>query len=193
MADQAFAVHYCGAICIITAFVKSTNVLLAVVIAVILTAVGPTAATVLLPWNGGPRADFVLDNMAGGRTQLSEFRHHIVLLHFFATWCEPCRDEMTLLQSLSERHAGRPLAVVAVNVAEVKPRVERFFAAAPVSFPVLLDTDRSVARAWRVDALPTTIVLDARLEPILVAAGDVDWSHPDIDAKIMELVAKPVL
>ena len=193
MTDRTVAAHYCGAISSIAAFAKSANVLLVVVIAVILAVVGPTAATVLAPWNSGPRADFVLDNMAGGRTQLSEFRHRIVLLHFFATWCEPCRAEMTLLQSLSERHAGRPLAIVAVNVAEVKPRVERFFAAAPVSFPVLLDTDRSVARAWRVEALPTTIVLDARLEPILVAAGDVDWSHPDIDAKIMELVAKSEL
>lgn len=131
--------------------------------------------------------------MAGGRAQLSEFRHRIVLLHFFATWCEPCRAEMASLQNLFERHAGRPLAIVAVNVAEVKPRVERFLAANPVSFPVLLDSDRTVARAWRVAALPTTIILDAQSVPVLIAEGDVDWGHPDIDAKIKELLAKELL
>jgi len=97
---------------------------------------------------------------------------------------------MASLQNLFERHAGRPLAIVAVNVAEVKPRVERFFAANPVSFPVLLDTDRAVARAWQVEALPTTIILDAQSVPVLIAEGDVDWGRPDIDAKIKELLAK---
>jgi thiol-disulfide isomerase/thioredoxin len=153
-------------------------------------AVGPAAANSLAPWSGGAGVEFSLEDMTGGRAQLSGFRHRVVLLHFFATWCEPCRAEMASLRRLSERHAGRPLAIVAVNVAEVKPRVERFFAANPVSFPILLDTDRAVARAWRVEVLPTTIILDAQSAPIFIAEGDVDWGHPDIDAKVMELLAK---
>jgi thiol-disulfide isomerase/thioredoxin len=192
-ADRCVAAYYCNAITSIAAFAKSVTTLRVGLIAAVLATTGPAAAAVLAPWSGGPRVEFTLENIAGGRAQLSEFRHRIVLLHFFATWCEPCRAEMASLQNLFERHAGRPLAIVAVNVAEVKPRVERFFAANPVSFPVILDTGRTVTRAWRVEALPTTIILDAQSTPVLIAEGDVNWGHPDIDAKIKELLAKELL
>jgi thiol-disulfide isomerase/thioredoxin len=144
----------------------------------------------LRPWSGGAPGNLALDRLTGGRVDLGEFRNHVVLLHFFATWCEPCRTEMSALEKLTERHATRPLAIVAVSVAEVKPRVERFFQANPVSFPVLLDLDRAAARAWGVDSLPTTIVLDPQLKPVLIGEGDLDWDRPDIDAALEALLPK---
>ena len=75
---------------------------------------------------------------------------------------------------------GKPLAIVAIDVAEVDLRVRAFFEKIPVDFAVLLDRDRAVSKAWGVSALPTTFVLDANLAPKLFVEGDLDWSHSDI-------------
>jgi thiol-disulfide isomerase/thioredoxin len=104
----------------------------------------------------------------------------VVLVHFFATWCEPCRDELASLSRLVQGPLGQRVAVLAVDVAEVPTRVRRFLEAAPVAFPVALDADRAVARAWGVGVLPTTFVLDPTLQPKLFVEGDLDWSRPDI-------------
>ena len=54
--------------------------------------------------------------------------------------------------------------------------MRRFFQALPVPFPVLLDRQRAVARQWEVDVLPTTILLDAHLQPRLFVEGEFDWA-----------------
>jgi hypothetical protein len=53
-----------------------------------------------------------------------------------------------------------------------------------VSFPVLLDADRTVTKAWGVSVLPTTFVLDRKLSARLLVEGDVDWVRADILAAI---------
>jgi hypothetical protein len=58
------------------------------------------------------------------------------------------------------------VTIVGVDVREVDGRVQRFFAGQPVSFPILLDRDRSVSKAWQVSILPTT--LDGDLVPRFV-------------------------
>jgi peroxiredoxin len=125
--------------------------------------------------------------MAGMPLTLHEQRGRVVLVHFFATWCEPCREEMASLSRLVHGPHGKRIAVVAVSVAEVPVRVRRFLDTAPVSFPVVLDADRAVARAWGVDILPTTFVLDPALRPKLLVEGDLDWSRPDVLAVLMAI------
>jgi hypothetical protein len=64
-------------------------------------------------------------------------------------------------------------------VADVDQRVQRFLAATPFHFAVLLDRDRAVAKAWKVATLPTTFVLDASLQPRLVVETDFGWDTLD--------------
>ena len=64
-------------------------------------------------------------------------------------------------------------------VADADQRVQRFFEAAPVDFPVLLDRERAVAKAWQVATLPTTFVLDAGLRPRFVVETDYAWDAID--------------
>lgn len=134
-----------------------------------------------------------LDTLDGGRIDLAAYRGRVVLVHFFATWCEPCREEMASLARLAIEAAGGDLVVLAVDVGEVDVRVRRFFAAEPVPFPVLLDRDRATARAWGVSGLPTTIVLDRALAPRLVVRRDLDWNAPAVVRSLRGLTAAPVV
>ena len=59
-------------------------------------------------------------------------------------------------------------------------RVRRFIETMPVNFPVLLDRERAVAKAWNVTTLPTTFVLDANLRPRLMVETDFAWDTFDV-------------
>ncbi len=130
-----------------------------------------------------------LDEFRGGKPlSLADRRGKVVLLHFFATYCEPCRPEMASLNRFLKANADKPFAIFAVDVGEIDLRVRAFFEKDPVDFPIVMDRDRKVAKAWGVYALPTTIVLNEKLEPQLIVEGDLDWSHPDILQKLETLL-----
>lgn len=141
----------------------------------------------LAPWQGGNLPAFTLDDLTGQARHAAAFKGRTVLVHFFATWCEPCVPELASLQRLARASRDEPLAIVAIDVGEVDLRVRAFFDKRPVDFPVLLDRNRSVAKAWNVTSLPTTFVLDAALQPRLFVEGDLDWSRPDIVSAIAAL------
>jgi thiol-disulfide isomerase/thioredoxin len=147
---------------------------------------GPGPATLRI-WSGPEKHPFLLDDLNGTRRDLQAFAGKAVVVHFFATWCEPCVREIESLWRLAVVARGKPLAIVAVDVAEVDLRVRAFFTKQPVDFPVLLDRDRKVSRSWDVTALPTTFVLDANLAPKLFIEGDLDWSRPDVVSAIESL------
>jgi hypothetical protein len=65
--------------------------------------------------------------------------------------------------------------------------VKRFFASLPVTFPIALDRDAAVAKAWGADALPTTFVLDHNLTPRFHVQGDLDWDRPAISRVLATL------
>jgi len=130
---------------------------------------------------------FSLDDLHGNQRDLRAFAGKVVLVHFFATWCEPCVSEIASLQRLATTTRGKPFVILAVDVAEVDLRVRAFFEKQPVDFTILLDRDRAVSKSWDVSALPTTFVLDTNLAPKFFIEGDLDWSRPDVLAAIESL------
>jgi len=138
-------------------------------------------------WSGAEKPAFLLNDLQGGQRSLQTYAGKTVLVHFFATWCEPCVREMGSLQRLATATHRKPLVIVAIDVAEVDLRVRAFFARQPVDFAVLLDRDRKVSKSWDVASLPTTFILDATLTPRLFVEGDLDWSRPDVLAAIESL------
>jgi peroxiredoxin len=110
-----------------------------------------------------------------------------LLVNFWATWCAPCVEEFTSLQKLTDESRGLPITVVAIDVAEVDVRVRNFVAKLGAQFPVLLDRDRTVTKAWNVISLPTTIVLDSNLTPRFIVEDAIDWARADIRASIDKL------
>jgi peroxiredoxin len=147
-------------------------------------------STTLVALGDSPQSSFALPSLDGPALELARLRGRIALIHFFATWCEPCRAEMASLRDLQARLDGRPFAIVPISVAEADGAVRRFFAGESLPFAVLLDRDRSVARAWGIHTLPSTVVLDRNLKPRFMAEGDVDWSRPDVMKILSDLLVE---
>ena len=149
---------------------------------------GVAAAADLKPWTGGPPPALALKGLGGASHRLADYRGKVVLVNFWATWCGPCRDEMPSIQELKDKLAGKPFVVLAVNLDEPESRIRKFLSQMKLDFPILLDPERAVARAWGARILPASFVIgpDGRIRYSLV--GELDWRHELVVSRISELL-----
>jgi peroxiredoxin len=103
---------------------------------------------------------FTLDTFNGETVALADLRGRPVVLNFWATWCPPCRIELPYFQEASVRYNGR-VTIVGVDQGEPASVVGPFAAELGLSYPLALDDDSRVNRLYRVNALPTTVFVDA--------------------------------
>jgi peroxiredoxin len=103
--------------------------------------------------------DFQLQGLDGEIKNLSEIQDKITIINFWATWCEPCKVEMTLFEKLYNSHE-QELEIWGVNFDEPEERVQKFIEKYEVSFPILLDPGGEVQALYRVRGYPTTYILD---------------------------------
>ncbi len=104
--------------------------------------------------------DFVLPSIEGQEKSLEDFKGKPLMLHFWATWCPPCREEMLTFQKIYEEFGPSGLTIVAINVGESPEKVKKFIKENGLTFPVLLDSKGEVANRYRVRGLPTTYWID---------------------------------
>ena len=122
-----------------------------------------------------PAPALELPDLNGTTRSLSEWRGQVVLLNFWASWCQPCLDEMPSIQGLIERMQGRPFAVVGVNVAESQRRVARSVEQHSLRFPVLLDAEGAAFHTWGGKAMPTSALIDRQGMLRYVGLGPLEW------------------
>jgi cytochrome c biogenesis protein CcmG, thiol:disulfide interchange protein DsbE len=146
------------------------------------------AAAELKRWDGGATPELALEDLAGKQHNLADYRGKVVLVNFWATWCEPCRAEMPSMDRLRGSLEGKPFAVLAVNLAEPLSRIEKFADATPVRFPLLRDRDGSAAKTWKAKLLPASFLIgrDGRIK--YVAYGELDWTSEPVRARVTELL-----
>ena len=142
----------------------------------------------LKPWSGGATPPLALRDLQGKEHKLAEYKGKVVVLNFWATWCDPCREEMPSMQRLQDKLAGKPFAILAVDYGEGAPRINDFLKKVPVRFTVLLDRDTSVASAWKVKVLPTTLVLDPLQRIRYSVVGDLEWDSQSVEDTIKKLL-----
>jgi thiol-disulfide isomerase/thioredoxin len=145
-------------------------------------------AAELRPWPGGATPPLALDDLAGRRHDLADYRGKVVLVNFWATWCEPCRAEMPSIDRLRRSLAGKPFEVLAVNLAEPLSRIEKYIDTMPLSFPLLRDRDSAASKAWKARMLPASYLVgrDGRIR--YVAYGELDWASEPVRKTVNELL-----
>jgi cytochrome c biogenesis protein CcmG, thiol:disulfide interchange protein DsbE len=144
----------------------------------------PTTA----PEVGRPAPALALPLAGGGEVDLAQHRGQVVLVNFWATWCEPCREEMPSMEALRASMQGRPLVVLAVNVGE-SARVARGFGdKVSLRFPLLLDRDTKTTKAWGARVLPASFVVgpDGRIR--YSCLGAIDWAAAPVKSAIERLM-----
>ncbi len=131
--------------------------------------------------------DFTLATLDGKSMSLKELRGQVVLINFWATWCQPCRAEMQDIQAAYQQHPDG-FVVLAINNEEGDIVVRNFFSQFNLTFPILLDSDGVVARQYRVQGLPTSYFIDRA--GIVRAANIGGMNRAYIEAQITALSAR---
>ncbi len=121
-----------------------------------------TAGKVPAPQAGFLAPDFTLETIEGESITLSELRGQVVLVNFWATWCPPCKAEMPAFEQAYQDYADEGFVLLAVNAIQQDSvvAIDSFRAANALTFPILLDTNGNVNRAYQVQSLPTSFFVD---------------------------------
>ena len=118
---------------------------------------------------------------------IAAHKGHPVLITFWASWCEPCREEMPALQRLAKRWQARGLTVITVAVADSPRHVSDTLEKLNVQLPVIHDPEQQIIQRWGVLAVPTTVILDKRHRIRLLGQGDINWDATAIDRQLQPL------
>lgn len=141
---------------------------------------------------GRPAApDFRLIDTQSKPHALADYHGKVVLVNFWATWCEPCRKEMPALQRAWEHLRDRGAVVLAINWGDDAPTIDRFLQEVKVDFPVLLGWDDDMMAQWSIKGLPMSFVIDPQGRLAYRAAGELAWDEPALLAKLLALKEKP--
>ena len=148
------------------------------------------AAQELRPSPGTAAPALELRGVDGRVHRLADYRGKVVLVNFWASWCEPCREEMPSIEKLRRSLRGEPFAVLAVNVGEGAQAARRFADAVQLGSTLLLDRDGAAARAWSARALPSTFIVGPDGTIRYRYVGALDWSSPAVRGAITGLMPR---
>lgn len=116
--------------------------------------------------------DFTALTLSGEAMRLSDLRGRAVLVNLWASWCVPCRSEMPALERVSQDYSEDELVILAVNATDQDDEadVRSFAEELGLTFPILMDRDGEISRAYHLTALPTSyfIALDGKIAEIVV-------------------------
>jgi peroxiredoxin len=130
--------------------------------------------------------------LSGETLDLASLRGRVVLVNFWATWCQPCTAEMPTLEALWREYRGRGLVVLGVSVDRGAPRplLDPYVWRLELTFPILLDPDLRASQAWRVTSLPATFVVRPGGEAVGLAFGAREWNSAEMRALLARFLPR---
>ena len=123
----------------------------------------------------------------GKKISLQDLKSKVVFLNFWATWCAQCKEEMPWMTELARKFSMQGLQVIASTNEDPKI-VRRFLKGKDFSFPVLLDSKDTLIDRFKVETLPTTIVVDGEGGVAFRINSVFEWNSPEVIAAFEEFL-----
>ena len=136
----------------------------------------------------GNAHNFTLPDIDGEEVTLSSLKGHWVFLHFWASWCGPCREEMPAIQQLADIFKDKKFAIIMINTAEDEDTIFEFLSAIDVELNSLMDVDGTVTETWKPRGLPTTFLINPKGKIKYQAIGGREWDNPEYIKFIKQLI-----
>ena len=116
--------------------------------------------------------DFIVEMFDGQKVRLSDLRGKVVLVNFWATWCPPCREELTRVQAdIIDRFAGKDFVFLPISRGEEKQTVAAFRKRMNYTFPMGLDPDQKIFRRYAKNYIPRNFLVGPDGKIILASIG----------------------
>jgi cytochrome c biogenesis protein CcmG, thiol:disulfide interchange protein DsbE len=143
------------------------------------------------PVVGSPAVPFELKSLEGKSVGLAAFRGKPLVLNFFASWCDPCREEMPLINELASNGVKNGYSVLGIAVEDSRAAVTEFAKESKLVFPIALDLNSTVKRAYRIFGPPATFFIDGQGIIRDVVVGPISAERAREAMKKTGLLAKP--
>jgi len=145
-------------------------------------------ATTYAADTGGPAPAFTLAALGGQQAALSQYKGQVIMVNFWATWCGPCQQEMPLLDQMYKKYKPAGFTLIGVSVDKDVAPVKDLMARKPVSFPVLLDPANQVSKAYHVDEMPSSVIIDRKGEIRYIHRGYKPGDENEYQDRIRQLI-----
>lgn len=151
-------------------------------------ALGITCAVFTLFAQKGNPAQFTLNDLHGTPVSLSEYKGQVVVIDFWATWCQGCKEAFPKLNALVNDFGARNVSVLGINIDHIKPeRIESFAEKANLDYKILLDPKAATVKQFGIKGVPSLAVVgkDGKIEAIF--RGINADTEKDIQALLTQL------
>ena len=141
----------------------------------------------------GPAPAFTLETYEGDEVSLAQYlAEGPVVIEFWATWCAPCRKALPHMQVIFEKYREQGLTVLAISQDDPRsqPKIGPYVTANKLTFPVLLDGDKKIARLYRMTAPPATFLVTPEGRVVSLHRGYRDGDEKLLEAEIEALFAQ---
>jgi thiol-disulfide isomerase/thioredoxin len=140
---------------------------------------------------GDRAADFDKQLAGGGHLKLSSLRGKVVLVDFWASWCEPCKKELPLLDKLATKLRARGIEIVTVNIDDDASKADSFLNDKGIrGLTVVRDDDKKIVGAWEPPKMPSSFIVDRGGVVRAVNAGFEDGDERKIEQQLLSLAGK---
>lgn len=129
--------------------------------------------------DGRDAPPLVLKDLDDNTWDIEQSRGHWVFVHFWASWCGPCRREMPTIQDIYPLFDSSKLEIVLINTAEVEDTVFSFIGLVAPDINPLMDSDGLVTERWQPRGLPATFFVDPNGKLQYLALGGRPWNKPE--------------
>lgn len=148
-----------------------------------------TAASGAHPLIGSPAPGFALDTANGkGRFDLAKVKGKVVVVDFWATWCDPCKKSFPKLQELYTKYNASGMELVGISEDEESSGIAEFGNSHGAKFPLAWDNGKSIAGQWQPKSMPSTFVVDRNGIVRFAHLGYHDGDEAEIEKEVKSLL-----
>lgn len=112
------------------------------------------------PELGNPAPSFQLKTLEGQEVSLDDYKGKVIMLNFWGSWCQPCREEMPALEAVYKKYKDQGFVVLGINIAETEFTAHAFAKQMGTTFPILMDQERDVVKLYDVVPIPSSFFID---------------------------------
>ena len=138
----------------------------------------------------GEAPNFTLKSLRGDNIKLSEHRGEVIMLSFWATWCDKCKQHFPVLNNIYLKYRDQGFTLLSINTEDEDDlaKVKKWLKGRRVAYPILLDTTHRVADKYEVADMPSTYLLDRDGELRYVHNGFEEGYEDEVIKQVRELM-----
>lgn len=131
---------------------------------------------------------FKLEGHQQDMVSLDQHKGQLVYVDFWASWCQPCRKSFTWMNKMHKLYGNEGLKIIAINLDEDRDKAEQFLKKIPASFDVAFDPEGETAEAYRVQAMPSSYLVDKDGQLVYVNKGFRGNDKEQLEARIRQYI-----